>query len=152
MGELDGAKAGGAILNDYMTFNHDAMVVMYRGRGREYFYDELPRLFEWMSLKSHQRREMPREIEVATIREGDQFFWWLELGELKAGVPVDPILWDQADRIRAGKVVAAIGADNQIIIIKQTALGFQAAIFLIKGHTKPVKRHGSITAYLCCLT
>ena len=133
MGELDGAKAGGAILNDYMTFNHDAMVVMYRGRGREYFYDELPRLFEWMSLKSHQRREMPREIEVATIREGDQFFWWLELGELKAGVPVDPILWDQADRIRAGKVVAAIGADNQIRVQRGPADRFRLLLRPMSG-------------------
>ena len=133
MGELDGAKAGGAILNDYMTFNHDAMVVMYRGRGREYFYDELPRLFEWMSVSTHQRREMPREIEVATIREGDQFFWWLELGELKPSVPVDPILWNQAERIRAGKVTAAINADNQIRVQRGPADRFRVLLRPMPG-------------------
>ena len=114
MGELDGNKPSGSILNDYMSFNHDAMVVMYRGRGREYFYDEVPRMFEWMSLASHRRKAAPRDIEVATMRSGDQFFWWLELGELKPGVGIDPILWDQASRIRAGKVIASIGTDNQI--------------------------------------
>ncbi len=133
MGELDGAKAGGAILNDYMTFNHDAMVVMYRGRGREYFYDELPRLFEWMSVSSHRRRDMPREIEVATIREGDQFFWWLELGSLKPGVPVDPILWEQAERIRAGKVTAAINVDNQIRVQRGPADRFRLLLRPMPG-------------------
>ena len=133
MGELDGAKAGGAIINDYMTFNHDAMVVMYRGRGREYFYDELPRLFEWMTVNSHKRRKMPREIEVATIRKGDQFFWWLELGDLKPGVPVDPLLWDQAERIRAGKVSAAIGADNQIRVQRGPADRFRLLLRPMAG-------------------
>jgi pimeloyl-ACP methyl ester carboxylesterase len=114
MGELDGSRANGSILNDYMSFNHDAMVVMYRGRGREYFFDEIPRIFEWMQLPNHQRRPPPREIDVATIRTGDQFYWWLELGDLKPDVAIDPILWDQAKRIRAGKIEASIGAGNQI--------------------------------------
>ena len=67
-----------------------------------------------MLLPSHARKESPLDIEVATIRTGDQFFWWLELGQLKEGVPVNPILWDQAERIRAGKISASIGVDNQI--------------------------------------
>jgi len=149
MGELDGAKAGGAILNDYMTFNHDAMVVMYRGRGREYFYDEIPRLFEWMSLGSHRRRAMPREIEAATIREGDQFFWWLELGALKPGVAVDPILWDQASRIRAGKVTAAIGPDNQIRVQRGPADLFRLQLRPMAGildlNQEVIVREGSRT-------
>ncbi len=114
MGELDGSRADGSILDDYMSFNHNAMVVMYRGRGREYFYDEIPRLFEWMMLSSHVRQGSPREIDAVTMRAGDQFFWWLELGDLKPDVAINPILWDQADRIRAGKITASIGTDNQI--------------------------------------
>jgi len=114
MGELDQTKADGAIIDDYMSFNHDAMVVMYRGNGRSYFYDEIQRIFEWMLLPAHTRRPSPEEIDTATIREGDQFFWWLELMDIKDGVAVDPILWSQADRIRAGKISASIGIDNQI--------------------------------------
>ena len=57
--------------------------------------------------------------------------------------------WIGNRRLPSGNLV---GAGDQIIIIKQTALRFQAAIFLIEGHTQAVKRHGSITAYLRCLT
>jgi hypothetical protein len=100
-----------------MSFDHDAMVVMYRGRGREYFYDEIPRLFEWMRLTAHRRPDPPREFEVATMRAGDQFFWWLELGELKPDVVVDPILWDlEKKRIRAGKVSGKILEGNRIYV------------------------------------
>jgi pimeloyl-ACP methyl ester carboxylesterase len=116
MGEKDGSRANGSILDSYMSFNHEAIVVMYRGRGREYFYDEIHRLFEWMQLPANKRREIPRDIETVTMRSGDQFFWWLELGELKPDVAIDPILWDQAKRIRAGKVSASIGNGNQIRI------------------------------------
>lgn len=116
MGELDKSRADGAIIDDYMSFNHNAMVVMYRGNGRSYFYDEIPRIFEWMRLPAHRRSDPPVEIDTATMRSGDQFFWWLELGELKPGIAIDPIQWDQASRIRAGKVSASIGAGNQIRI------------------------------------
>ncbi len=116
MGELDAMRADGAIMDDYMSFNHEAMVVMYRGRGREPFFDEIPRMFEWMKSPAHVRRPIPDEIEVATMRDGDQFYWWLELGPLKPDVRIDPILWDQTARIRSGKISASIGTDNQIRI------------------------------------
>jgi hypothetical protein len=35
---------------------------------------------------------------------------------LNAGVAVDPILWDQAERLRAGKVSLTIGSDNLITV------------------------------------
>ncbi len=115
MGDRDGNRAAGSLIDDYMTFQHDAMVVMYRGRGREYFYDEMPRLFEWMQLPAHQRKDPPREFEVSTMRTGDQFFWWVELGDLKPDVAVDPVLWDQdKKRIRAAPVTGTIGDGNQI--------------------------------------
>lgn len=114
MGELDGQRADGSIMNDYMSFNHQAMVVMYRGRGREPFFDEIPRMFEWMKSPANVRRPIPEEIDLALMRDGDQFYWWLELGPLKPDVRIDPVLWDQTSRIRSGKVSASIGADNQI--------------------------------------
>lgn len=116
MGEKDGSRANRSILDSYMSFNHEAIVVMYRGRGREYFYDEIHRLFEWMQLPANKRRDIPRDIEAVTMRSGDQFFWWLELGDLKPDVNIDPILWEQAKRIRAGKISASIGSGNQIRI------------------------------------
>ncbi len=116
MGELDQTRADGSLINEYMSFKHDAMIVMYRGRGREYFYDEIPELFTWMKLPSHRRRGMPTEFEVSTMRTGDQFFWWLELGDLNPSVAIDPILWDQAKRLHAGKATVSIGNDNLISV------------------------------------
>lgn len=125
MGERDSAPTplvrNGAIMSDYVTYRSDAMVVMYRGRGREYFYEEVPRLFEWMKLPSHVRPKMPLDIDVATMRESDNFFWWLEVGPFKEGLSIDPQLWDQADRLRAAPVSAAIGNDNQIRITQGPA-------------------------------
>lgn len=118
MGELDAAPPPltrvGAILDDYMTPRHDAMVVIYRGRGREYFYEEIHRLFEWMNLSSHRRGQTPRTIETATMRVSDRFFWWLELDEMKPAVSINPLLWEQAERLRAGKVSAKVLEGNQI--------------------------------------
>jgi len=108
--------AYGAILDDYVTVHNDAMVVMYRGRGREYFFEEIQRLFDWMNLPSHRRGNPPESIDTVTMRTGDQFFWWLELGPLKPMVDINPVLWDQAERLRAGKVSGSIGADNVIRI------------------------------------
>ena len=118
LGELDAAPPPlvriGAILDDYMSPRHDAMVVMYRGRGREFFYEEIHRLFEWMNLSSHRRGEMPRSIDAVTMRESDRFFWWLELDEMKPLVSINPILWDEAERLKAGKVSANVLAGNQL--------------------------------------
>ncbi|MFK8115474.1 MAG: alpha/beta hydrolase [Rubripirellula sp.] len=114
MGQLDKTLTDRAIIDDYMSFNHDAMIVAYRGRGREYFYDEIHRLFEWMTTTTHRRSAIPQEIDAVTMREGDQFFWWLEVGDLNEGVAINPILWEDAKRLRAGKVTGSIGSENQI--------------------------------------
>ena len=135
MGELDGNVDAGVsgILDDYMSFHHDALVVMYRGRGREFFYDEVPRLFEWMSTTPHKRREMPREFEVNTMRKGDQFFWWLEIGDLKPGVDIDPILWEKTSRIRSGTVSASIGTGNQIRVSNAPSDQFRLMLRPMEG-------------------
>lgn len=159
MGEKDPHRVGGTLINDYMTFRHDAMVVMYRGRGREYFYDEMPRLIEWMRLSSHTRQDPPREFETATMRKGDQFFWWLEVGDLKPDVAIDPILWD-AKRIRASKVSGMIGEDNQIrvsgpsdrlrvLLRPQPGLDLNEMIMIRYGQRrKPVEFDGTLKVML----
>ncbi|QDT08552.1 alpha/beta hydrolase [Planctomycetes bacterium K23_9] len=104
------------ILEDYLNVRADAMVVMYRGWGFAFFFDEIHHLFDWMNAASHRRKDIPQKIDHVTMRHGDEFFWWLELDGLKDGTAVDPILWNQAKRIRGKKVEATIGADNQIRI------------------------------------
>ncbi|WP_231612027.1 alpha/beta hydrolase [Novipirellula galeiformis] len=128
MGERDGAPTplvrNGPVMDDYVKFKSDAMVVMYRGRGREFFYEEIHRLFDWMRLPAHVRKEAPTAIDTVTMREGDNFFWWLELGPIKPDVAIDPLMWDQAERVRAAPVSASIGTDNQIRVNQAPAEQF----------------------------
>lgn len=118
MGEASGPKPPlirmGGVLDDYMNVRNDATVVMYRGRGREDFYEEIPKLFEWLNVATHVRKPMPEKINTVTMRKGDQYFWWLELGPLKPLVEINPVLWEQAERKRSGKIDASVGGGNQI--------------------------------------
>ena len=108
--------AFGSILDDYLNVRADAMVVMYRGWGYAFFFDEIHHLFDWMNTASHRRKDIPRELKQVTMRQGDDFFWWLEMDGLKDTVTIDPILWDQAKRIRGTKVEADVNAENTIRI------------------------------------
>lgn len=100
----------------YMKSDYNAMVVTYRGRGPEHYYEEIHHLFAWMNLPTLRRKAMPRSMEMVTMRRGDQFFWWLELAEVAASVAIDPFLWDQAESRNKGKVAASIGNNNEIRI------------------------------------
>ena len=131
LGELSAAPVGkvgaplirqGPVLDRYMAPGFNTMVVMYRGRGSEHFYEEIHKLFDWMRLKTHSRPDPPKKIGTATMRNGDQFFWWLEMPELKENVAIDPILWDKT--ARAGIVEALVGEGNQIRIAQGPAERF----------------------------
>ncbi len=106
----------GDTLQRYMKSTFDAMIIMYRGRGPDHFYEEIHHHFDWMKLPTMRRAAAPSSIEAVTMRHGDQFFWWLELDSIVEPVAVDPFLWDVTENKRAGKVVASIGSDNQIRI------------------------------------
>jgi pimeloyl-ACP methyl ester carboxylesterase len=128
MGEASGPKPPlirmGAVLDDYMHVRNDATVVMYRGRGREDFYEEIPEIFKWLNVAMHVRKPIPRDLDTVTMRRGDQYFWWLELGPLKPLVELNPVLWKHEDRHRAGKINASIGGGNQIRITSVPADSF----------------------------
>ena len=132
LGELAGAPAPlirqGTVLDRYMAPGFNTIVVMYRGRGGEHFYEEIHKLFDWMRLKTHSRPDPPKKIATATMRNGDQFFWWLEMPELKDNVAVDSILWEQTEltrgSLRAGTVEASVGEGNQIRIAQGPAERF----------------------------
>ena len=125
-GDKDNAPLSryGGILDDYMSYHHDAMVVMYRGRGREFFYEEIDRIFEWMNLPSHRRRPIPRELELDAMRSDDRFFWWLEWEQTLPAAIIDPATWDDHERIRASPVEASIGQNNEIRISQAPAERF----------------------------
>ena len=120
-GELDGViskdnHALTSIMEDYANVRADAMWVQYRGWGYSLFFEEIHHLFEWTNSVAHRRKDIPQEIDCVTMRDGDEFFWWLEMDGLKQGVAIDPVLWDQAKRIRGKLVKGMIGANNAIRI------------------------------------
>lgn len=126
MGEKDGRplKRNGAVYDDYMNYDNDAMVVMYRGRGKEFFYEESDRIFEWMATPFHKRAEIPKKLELVSMRENDRFFWWLEWDQSLPDTVLDPILWGQNPRLKAAKVKASIMANNEVGISQGPANAF----------------------------
>ncbi|QEG33008.1 carboxylesterase family protein [Bythopirellula goksoeyrii] len=82
-GELDGSTMSDNAQNyDLYLGNNpgkpvfDTTVVEFHGRGYEPFHDEILEIFDWMSRK--QRNWPPQEFECNTMREWDNFFWWIE--------------------------------------------------------------------------
>ena len=126
MGEKDGRplKRNGAVYDDYMNYDNDAMVVMYRGRGKEFFYEESDRIFEWMETPFHKRAAIPKKLELVSMRENDRFFWWLEWDESLPNTVLDPILWNENPRLKAAKVKASVMANNEVAISQGPANAF----------------------------
>ncbi len=101
-GEYDGTRATshvGTVATEYLKSpTYDAIVVEYRGRGRERFASELPRIFEWMELATHRRIRTPRSIETTTMRPGDRFFYWVEAPRIAPTVAGNPFQFDPASK------------------------------------------------------
>lgn len=128
VGELDGVPApmarNGERLDDYLkSSKFDCMLTIYRGRGRDHFQEELPRIVEWMNLSSHRRLEPPREFDIWTSRAGDRSFWWLEIERLTSENIVNPL------RFKPGK--SKIEAN----LLAPGENGFRVANFPGKGFT-----------------
>jgi pimeloyl-ACP methyl ester carboxylesterase len=119
-GDIAGAPSpllrNGSAYDSYMKFGYEAMVVLYEGRGDETFFEDVNNIFDWMDLSSHRRTPMQREIEAVTMREGDQFFWWIEFPELLEQVAIHPILFEQATRRRDAPVSGRVAENNSILV------------------------------------
>lgn len=97
-GDLDGSRFDsllGSEATEYLSSpRYDCLAVIYRGRGRERFAAELPRIMEWMDLSSHRRVRAPRDINASTMRSGDRFFYWLEAPAIQPSVASNPFQYD----------------------------------------------------------
>jgi enterochelin esterase-like enzyme len=78
-------------LNDMMKQGHDIIYCEYKARGFESYYEELPRIFDWMQM--HRRGPLPDEWEVQILRHTDTRFYWMEVAGLPAAL-AEPIVWD----------------------------------------------------------
>lgn len=117
-GEIAGSPAPlirfGDTLDRYMKRDYHALVINYRGRGAEPFYEEIHHHFDWLRLPTLRRSDAPTQIEAVTMRRGDQFFWWLELEELLDNIVVDPFMVDITDRKSSAPVEASVGNNNEV--------------------------------------
>ncbi len=93
-GELDGGKMvknAHSTLDRWLRYGYNATVVEYLGRGHEDFYDDILRMFDWMSR--YRRNFFPRKFECRTMRSWDNYFWWVEVKGLPVRSRVDPSDW-----------------------------------------------------------
>ena len=120
-GELDGNKLAknARELDRYLRRGYNATVVEYLGRGHEHFSDEILRLFDWMG---RLRREFfPREFNCRTMRQWDNFFWWVELGGLPPRSAVDPADWPPPRGTLPVRLEASINAANGLNVRSGTS-------------------------------
>ena len=113
-GEMDGNRLAqnSRDLNRYLTRpDFDTMIVEYRGRGHEHFYDEIIRIFDWMNL--HRREFLQREFTCASLRPWDNFFWFVELAGFPERSIVVPLAWPKPQS-RVAHTEATIGPNNRV--------------------------------------
>ncbi|MCA9152127.1 MAG: hypothetical protein KDA92_22645, partial [Planctomycetales bacterium] len=92
----------------------DCVLIEYRGRGHEHFYDEIHHLFDWMKL--HRRNATPQEFECSTMRPFDSFFWYLEVQGLPAGSIATPLAWADINRVRPAVLEFRKNANNTLLV------------------------------------
>lgn len=97
-------------LDRYFRRGYNVTVVEYEGRGHEHFSDEILRLFDWMGR--YRRNFFPREFGVRSMREWDNFFWWVELHSLPEKSVVDPQSWPPPRGTLASPTEASINEKN----------------------------------------
>lgn len=76
-GELDrnSLDHNAMVLNKMMRKRHNLVYVEYIGRGYEHYYEEIHRVFEWMSLQ--KRNAWPTVMEFNVKRPRDNRFYWV---------------------------------------------------------------------------
>ena len=76
-GELDrnSLEHNAMVFNNMMRKRHNIVYVEYIGRGYEHYYEEIHRVFEWMSLQ--KRNGWPKEMEFNVRRPRDNRFYWV---------------------------------------------------------------------------
>jgi predicted esterase len=150
-GEMDGDRmaVNGREYDRYLTKSgFDTVIVEYLGRGHEDFSDEIQRMFDWMSL--HTRDFSPEEFAVSTMRSWDNFFWWVELGNLPATGVVAPVLFDdKAKDLRpvtaegtivptANRVRLVTGAGKATVYLSPEIIDFNERIEISVNTVRPI--------------
>ena len=113
-GERDGQKLdrNARDLNVMIKRGYDVIYCEYKARGHETFFEELPRIFDWMEL--HRRAPIPIEWSARILRHTDNRFHWLEMSGLPEKL-AEPIIWDPPDqRRRAFRIAGKLTPGNDV--------------------------------------
>jgi pimeloyl-ACP methyl ester carboxylesterase len=130
----------------WMPRGFPTLIVSYKGRGAEWFPEELPHLFDWMGRK--KRAEPGRVLGPAgtasataegyrTVRESDNRFFWISTDQLSPSCILDP----EGKRIPAPATIQSKITEGNFITVKGLGLR-QATVWFGKGmvdYDKPVK-------------
>jgi predicted esterase len=100
-------------------FGFDVMVVEYRGRGREHFHEEVKTVFQWMEVGSHRRNVAPEKFECSAMRPWDNFFWFVEVSDMRKNSIVLPQQWPISGR--APTTIAGGVQEKNRLLVKTTA-------------------------------
>ncbi|MBN1590856.1 MAG: peptidase [Pirellulales bacterium] len=115
-GEKDGAWLynNASEFDRYLKRGFDTTVVEFLGRGREHYYDEVLRIFDWMGR--FKRNFYPREFTCDSMRPWDNFFWWVEVEGMPEKSSVEPGNWPPPRGTRPMETNAALLPSNGIRI------------------------------------
>jgi tetratricopeptide (TPR) repeat protein len=108
---------------------YDSMLVEHIGQEAGLFPAEIPRIFQWMQLSSHQRIRTLKYINCVSMRSGDRLFYWLEAPRLSNDSLTNSF---QFDHSRQGRFEAAIldSSQNSIRVSKIPSQDRTARIWL----------------------
>jgi pimeloyl-ACP methyl ester carboxylesterase len=136
----DSVKTIRSILTAWMPRGYPAVAVSYKGRGFEWFGEELPFIFDWMGRKTRATAtpELGRPSEeFRTIRQSSSRFYWVSTDEIDPKNLFDPQRPQRS--FYPARVRAKFSEGNQITV---TQLGLrQVSLWLARGtvdFSKPV--------------
>jgi predicted esterase len=120
-GELDGNRLArnAKDLDRYFHKVFNITVVEYLGRGHENFSDEVLRIFDWMGR--FRRDFFPRDFVCHSMRQWDNYFWWVEVDGFPPLGMVDPASWPPRRGFQPIKVAGAIRKNNNLSVSTSTS-------------------------------
>jgi pimeloyl-ACP methyl ester carboxylesterase len=137
----DSAKAIRQILESWMPKAYPALAVAYKGRGQDFYAQELPYIFDWMGRKNRASAtpNLGRDREeFRTVRASSNRFYWITLDDID-----NNLLFDAEHRwtgFTPAHIRARIVEGNQILV---EPFGMnRLSIWLGKGmidYSKPVR-------------
>ena len=101
-------------LNEMMKRGYDVTFVEFVGRGYEYYFEELPGVFDWMSRL--RRPADPTEVDARTLRPCDTRFYWLESEGLPRSVVLSDVINPGGRGVSPMKLGGKITPGNSIVL------------------------------------